>query len=176
MLHFTMMNKCVIFVSAYICLVVLTLEARADPELPEVGVEERSPTSYVNRRVYSYCYSNGRQYSHGQTFYSGTSRCLRYRCNRGRVENIQEACEMDGRCHRVGSYFTRQCVTYRCEKSNRGTHSYYQTTIFRRQCEDAQGRCRREGATFPKVLDGKYYRNCRCEIKDFKRSVYYSCD
>ncbi|GFS07615.1 hypothetical protein ElyMa_002993700 [Elysia marginata] len=159
------------------CLAVLSSEARAESALPGVRVEKRDPNR--NNRNYwrsdSDCLTHGRRYSHGEYFnLPGISHCLRYRCNRGRVENIEEACEVEGQCHRVGSYFDHHCVTYKCEKFDRGSHFFYQPTWFRTRCEDARGRCRRERETFSKYIRGQYYRNCQCIISS-SGAVRYSC-
>ncbi|KAK3755156.1 hypothetical protein RRG08_021009, partial [Elysia crispata] len=76
----------------------------------EVGKEKRSEHD---------CLVYGHRFRHGEVFsIPGYSHCLRYLCQHGGWTFHQEACEVDGQCHPVGSTFSRDCVTYRCEKTN----------------------------------------------------------
>ncbi|GFR88076.1 hypothetical protein ElyMa_002508700 [Elysia marginata] len=117
------------------------------------------------------CLVHGYRYRHGEIFsIPGFSHCLRYRCLHGGWDVHSEACEVDGQCHAVGSTFTSDCVTYKCEKTN----NWYQPTAIHTMCKDANGACRGEYETFPYVINGRRYNRCQCIVSS-GGYVRYSC-
>ncbi|GFO43764.1 hypothetical protein PoB_007026900 [Plakobranchus ocellatus] len=85
----------------------------------------------------------------------------------------ERACEVDGQCHPVGSTFGKDCIFYRCDKSDRGHSLWYQPTVTRRLCKDANGHCRHEGENFPYILNGHWYNRCQCIVSG--SYTRYSC-
>ncbi|GFO19120.1 hypothetical protein PoB_004562500 [Plakobranchus ocellatus] len=146
----------------------LSTVSSAPADHAEEALEKRSAYHYD-------CMVSGYRFRHGEVFnIPGYSHCLRYRCVRGGWDIYDEACEVDGQCHRVGSTFERNCVTYRCERSVHGDGYWYQPNRIRTLCEDVQGRCRGQGQTFAKYIRGHYYRRCQCLISA-EGHIRYSC-
>ncbi|BFZ00384.1 hypothetical protein BsWGS_03422 [Bradybaena similaris] len=121
------------------------------------------------------CYVNGNVYTHGQIFtIPGFSHCIRYRCNNGAWGPFEEACEHNGRCHPVGSYYDDACTTYTCTRSSQNGYTYYQPVRTRTRCQDYYGTCHDSGSQFSYAINGRLYQHCSCTARS-DGFVSYRC-
>lgn len=74
----------------------------------------------------------------------------------------QDRCEYEGRCVSYNTPFEHSsCVTYRCVATANGGYNFEPAGD--RKCrDDINNRCVSPGSSFPKNVNGHYYRNCIC--------------
>lgn len=133
--------------------------------------------------VYGACKQHGElfSYTYNNILYNG---CLctvegsnaRYQCG-GRDGNTRPTdchstgCTVNGVCHPLGSEWTTDCTTYRCEKIG---NFWVRAAVVGHKCKDAHGYCRNSGEIMTANIGGLVFNNCICHIVDRTQEVQCS--